>query len=289
MEVIDRADGECAMVYGRSSAATAEPKASYGKGLTPYADYVALDQLHSLQRPRTEVGAEMSFIVTTQVMELLFGLLLHEWTQAQRALREDDLDGAMDAFRRGVHVQDVLNSSWDLLATMTPMEFSAFRDSLGEASGVQSAAYRRLEFLLGNKSARMIQPHRDAPADHESLLAALHGPSIYDDVLSFLGRQGLPVPAEVLSRDLTLPYEASTEVEKAWRAVYESRPEFLRLAELLLDVAERVTRWRQRHYASVRRTMGAKPGTGGSSGLTWLRKAVDNDVFPELWSVRNEL
>jgi tryptophan 2,3-dioxygenase len=143
--------------------------------------------------------------------------------------------------------------------------------------------------MLGNKSARMVQPHRGAPADHQALLTALREPSLYDDVLAFLSRQGLPIPASVLERDLSLPYEPSAEVEKAWREVYERRTEFLRFAELLLDVAERVTRWRQRHYASVRRVLGAKPGTAGSSGLTWLRKAVDLDTFPELWTVRNEL
>ena len=272
------------MVYG-----AVEPKPTYGEGPTPYAAYAALDKLHTLQKPRTDVSAEMSFIVATQVMELLFGLLLHEWGQAQQALREDDADEATAALRRGLNVQDVLISSWDLLATMTPMEFSAFRGALGEASGVQSATYRRLEFVLGNKSARMLGPHEGSPADRDALLAAFHGPSLYDDVLAFLHRRGVAVPDAVLNRDRTLPYEPNPDVEKAWRQVYEHDLEAARLAELLMDVAERVTRWRQRHYAAVRRTMGAKPGTGGSSGLSWLRKAVDQDVFPELWSLRNEL
>jgi tryptophan 2,3-dioxygenase len=272
------------MVYG-----TVEPKPTYGEGPTPYATYAGLDQLHTLQKPRTDVSAEMSFIVATQVMELLFGLLLHEWSQVQEALREDDADEAMAALRRGLNVQDVLVSSWDLLATMTPSEFNAFRAQLGEASGVQSATYRRLEFVLGNKSARMLGPHEGSPADTAALTAAFNGPTLYDDVLAFLHRRGVNVPAAVLDRDLTQSYSPDPEVEKAWRSVYEHDQDTVRLAELLMDVAERVTRWRQRHYAAVRRTMGAKPGTGGSSGLTWLRKAVDQDVFPELWSVRNEL
>lgn len=268
---------------------TVEPKPSYGDGPTPYASYAALDQLHALQKPRTDVGAELSFIVTTQVMELLFGLLLHEWTQAQEALRADEADEAMAALRRGLNVQEVLISSWDLLAAMTPLEFNAFRDQLGEASGVQSVTYRRLEFLLGNKSAGMVRPYEGSPADRAALMAALNGPSLYDDVLAFLCRRGVSVPDSVLERDRSLPYEADSAVEKAWRGVYEHDQEAARLAELLLDVAERVTRWRQRHFAAVRRTMGARPGTGGSSGLSWLRKAVDQDVFPELWSLRNEL
>jgi len=239
----------------------------------PYDEYGGIDVLHSLVRPRTEVPAETSFIVATQVMELLFGLLRHEWEQAQTALRADDLTEALAALRRGTKVQDVLVSSWDLLSTMTPAEFGAFRDALGTASGVQSRAYRRLEFLLGNKSAGMARMHPE-------LAEALQQPSLYDDVLALLERRGL----------LTRPAE-SPEIEKAWLLVYTSpeHQDLAALAEVLLDTAERVTRWRQRHLSSVRRAMGAKPGTGGSSGLSWLRVAAEQDVFPELWSVRNDL
>jgi tryptophan 2,3-dioxygenase len=243
---------------------------------TAYSSYAALDVLHDLQKPRTEVSAEMSFMVATQVMELLFGLLAHEWVQARQALREDDLTGATAAFRRGLHVQDVLVSSWDLLATMTPTEYGAFREQLGEASGFQSSAYRRLEYLLGNKA-----PKFDLPE--------LTEPSLYDETLAFLHRRGIPIPASHLERDFAQPYEPHPDVEKAWRVVYEARPDLVQLAELLMDVAGRVTMWRQRHYASVRRVMGGKPGTGGTSGLTWLRRAVDRDSFPELWSVRDTL
>lgn len=275
------------MVDAGSPAAVAGPRPSSGEGPTPYSCYAAVEQLHALQRPRTDVSAERSFIVTTQVMELLFGLLRHEWTQAQRALRADDLDQAMDALRRGLHVQNVLICSWELLATLTPREFDAFRGELGQASGVQSAAYRRLEFLLGNKSAAMTRPHQGDPRTCAELTAALRAPSLYDDVLALLRRRGLEIPARLLERDRTLPYQSDPAVERAWRLVYDTRPDLARLAELLLDVAERVTRWRQRHYAAVRRAMGDGPGTGGSSGLSWLRKAVEADVFPELWTVRN--
>jgi tryptophan 2,3-dioxygenase len=243
---------------------------------TAYSSYAGLDVLHNLQKPRTEVSAEMSFIVTTQVMELLFGLLAHEWVQARRALREDDQAGAAAALRRGLHVQDVLISSWDLLATVTPAEYGAFREQLGEASGFQSSAYRRLEYLLGNKSPRFDLPE-------------LAEPSLYDEMLALLHRRGLPVPASHLERDFTRPYEPHPDVEKAWRIAYEEHPDLVQLAELLLDVAQRVTSWRQRHYTSVRRVMGGRPGTGGTSGLIWLRRAVDRDSFPELWSARDEL
>lgn len=281
-------------VYGEitweSEHAPDQPKRSFGSRPTPYATYAGIDTLHELGRPRTDEPAEVSFIVATQVMELLFGLLAHEWLLAQRALRADDLPAAMDALGRGLRVQDVLVGSWELLATMTPMEFEAFRAELGEGSGFQSAAYRRLEFMLGNKAPGMVKLQKGSPRAYEELAAALREPALYDDVLALLGRRGLPVPDTVLKRDLTRPYQPHPGVERAWRAVYTgTEGDLIRLAELLVDVAERVARWRQRHYMAVRRTLGAKPGTGGSSGLDWLRKAVDRDAFPELWTVRNAL
>jgi tryptophan 2,3-dioxygenase len=264
------------------------PEAEQASGATPYERYARLDVLHTLQQPRSKVDAELSFIITTQVMELLFDLLKHEWTLAQQALRDDSVAGALAALRRGCHVQDVLNSSWDLLATMTPVEFSAFRPVLGEASGFQSSAYLHLEFLLGNKSERLLEMYQGSPAVHQELAAALRGPGLYDDVLALLARRGLlgePVEPG------TGRYRASDAVAEAWRTVYTdpARAELAGLAEALLDTAERVSRWRQRHYASVKRTMGAKPGTGGSSGLSWLKAAADQDVFPELWTVRGAL
>ncbi|MER8182795.1 tryptophan 2,3-dioxygenase family protein [Kitasatospora sp. NPDC094015] len=254
---------------------------------TPYARYVHLDLLHSLQQPRSKVPAEYSFIISTQVMELLFDLLHHEWTAAQHALREDDLTAALAALRRGTHVQDVLVASWDLLATMTPAEFNGFRSVLGEASGFQSSAFLRLEFLVGNKSGSLLRMYQDSPATHAELTAALHAPSLYDDALALLSRRGVAVPHE----PVPARHRPSEEVEQAWFEVYRN-PELAeqaRLGEALLDTAERVTRWRQRHLAAVKRSMGSKPGTGGSSGLTWLKQAADQDVFPELWTVRNAL
>ncbi|MER5637203.1 tryptophan 2,3-dioxygenase family protein [Kitasatospora sp. NPDC002227] len=254
---------------------------------TPYAQYVRLDTLHSLQQPRSKVDAELSFIITTQVMELLFDLLRHEWTSASHALREDDLTAAIAALRRGQHVQDVLVSSWDLLATMTPAEFNAFRPVLGEASGFQSSAFLRLEFMLGNKAESLLKMYQGVPSVLAELNAALHAPSLYDEALAFLDRRGVTTPHE----PSTARHKALPEVEAAWRQVYTdpAHTDLTRLGEALLDTAERVTRWRQRHYSSVKRTMGAKPGTGGSSGLSWLKQSADQDVFPELWNVRNEL
>ncbi|GAA1240936.1 tryptophan 2,3-dioxygenase [Kitasatospora nipponensis] len=262
-------------------------------GATPYERYARLDVLHTLQQPRSKVPAELSFIVTTQVMELLFGLLRHEWTLAQRALREDDLPGALAALRRGTHVQDVLNSSWDLLGTLTPVEFSAFRPVLGEASGFQSSAFLHLEFLVGNKSPRLLEMYQGAPAVHQELAAALRAPTLYDDALALLTRRGVLAAQEAEEGDAAGAgrYRPREAVQQAWHTVYTdpAAGELVTLAEALLDTAERVTRWRQRHYASVKRSMGAKPGTGGSSGLAWLKAATEQDVFPELWTVRGEL
>ncbi|MER7584542.1 tryptophan 2,3-dioxygenase family protein [Kitasatospora sp. NPDC097691] len=268
------------------------PNLSFGRGgtpgrSTPYAQYVRLDELHSLQHPRSKEPAELSFIVATQVMELLFDLIRHEWTAARQALREDDLPAALAALRRGTHAQDVLVESWDLLATMTPQEFNSFRSLFGEASGFQSAAFLHLEFLLGNKNAALLKMYDGMPGTQDDLVGALRSPGLYDEALALLARRGLELsPAHSEQR-----YRPSEEVAAAWRRVY-SEPEFAALqplGEALLDVAERVTRWRQRHLSAVKRTMGGKPGSGGSSGLTWLRKSAEQDVFPELWTIRDEL
>ncbi|MDH6710548.1 tryptophan 2,3-dioxygenase [Kitasatospora sp. MAA19] len=257
-----------------------------GRG-TPYARYVCLDELHSLQRPQSKEPAELSFIITTQVMELLFDLLRHEWTLAQRALREDDLPAALAALRRGTQAQDVLVKSWDLLATMTPQEFNAFRSAFGQASGFQSSAFLHLEFLLGNKNAALLTMYDGMPQTQAELAEALRSPGLYDDALALLARRGLPLRPEPSEQR----YRADEEVAEAWRLVYTD-PEYAALqplGEALLDVAERVTHWRQRHLSAVKRTMGGKPGSGGSSGLSWLRKSAEQDVFPELWTIRDEL
>lgn len=261
-------------------------------GVTPYAHYTAVSTLLSLQRPRTEEPAETTFLVATQVMELLFALIRHEWEQARDAVDADDVPAALAALRRGHKAQDVLAESWELLAPMTPTEFNRFRDQLGEASGFQSYGYRHLEFLLGNKSAAMIRPHRADPHVSAELERALAEPSLYDAVLRLLHRRGFPVPAERVERDWTQPAEPHPQVVRVWELVYaDDRPdnELLALAEALLDIAERVTLWRHRHAMAVKRTMGAKAGTGGSSGLQWLMRNVQKDVFPELWQLRTQL
>ncbi|QBI55160.1 tryptophan 2,3-dioxygenase [Streptomonospora litoralis] len=284
--------------HGRSAARDGAAEHDGGPAACPvlgadeaaaYTDYVHTETLLSLQRPRTGEPAELSFIITTQVMELLFTLIRSHWEHARDALEADAPAAAVAALRRGTGAQDVLAESWGLLATLTPAEFDRFRDALGVASGVQSAAYRRLEFLIGNKSAGMARAHRDQPAARTALEQTLAEPGLYDAALRLLHRRGLPVPASAVERDWRRPYTPDAGVRRAWGEVYaDERPgnELLQLAEALMDTAERVTRWRHRHLMAVKRAMGAKPGTGGSSGLDWLARNAEQDVFPELWWLR---
>jgi tryptophan 2,3-dioxygenase len=266
----------------------AEPVVEFA-ALTPYEEYVGVRELEGLVRPITDHPAEPSFLVVTQVMELWFLLLRREWELAQRRLRADDLDGALAAVRRSVHHLRSLDASWGSLLWLTPAEFNGFRDQLGEASGFQSYGYRFVEFLLGLKAESVVRPHRALPAVHADLLRALAAPSLEDDVHAYLGRRGLPVPAEVLERDRSVHHEAHPAMTELWAAVYrDPRPgnDLFALGEALTDVAEVFTTWRQRHVTAVRRAMGAKPGTGGSAGLAWLERSAARVVFPDLWAAR---
>ncbi|NUW32921.1 tryptophan 2,3-dioxygenase [Nonomuraea sp. SMC257] len=260
-------------------------------GTTPYEDYVHADVLTHLQHPLSDDPGEMAFLVTTQVMELWFTVIVHEWETAGRALREDRLPVAMAALRRSARELEALNASWRPLARLTPAEFNAYRAALGEGSGFQSAMYRRMEFLLGEKSSSMLVPHRGAARVHEELEKALHQPSLYDEVLHLLARRGHAVPRAVLERDLSQRYEPSAEVEAVWAAIYsgDRDTDLARLGEALTDVAELVWRWRNDHLVATRRAMGAKTGTGGSAGVAWLEKRAAKTVFPELWTARSHV
>ncbi|MEU9731159.1 tryptophan 2,3-dioxygenase family protein [Streptomyces sp. NPDC048002] len=260
-------------------------------GTTPYEDYVKADVLTHLQHTLSDDPGEMVFLVTTQVMELWFTVIVHEWETAAHALREDRVPVAIDALKRSVRELEALNASWRPLGQLTPAQFNSYRSALGEGSGFQSAMYRRMEFLLGEKSASMLVPHRGAPRVHAELEKALHEPSLYDEVLRLLARRGHAVPAEVLTRDVALRYEPSEQVEAAWTAVYSGDPndEVARLGEALTDVGELVWRWRNDHLVATRRAMGAKAGTGGSAGVAWLEKRARKNVFPELWTARSHV
>ncbi|MGW5633759.1 tryptophan 2,3-dioxygenase family protein [Streptomyces sp. NPDC003832] len=260
-------------------------------GTTPYEDYVKADVLTHLQHTLSDDPGEMVFLVTTQVMELWFTVIVHEWETAAHALREDRVPVAIDALKRSVRELEALNASWRPLGQLTPAQFNSYRSALGEGSGFQSAMYRRMEFLLGEKSASMLVPHRGAPRVHAELEKALHEPSLYDEVLRLLARRGHAVPAEVLTRDVALRYEPSEQVEAVWTAVYsgDAADEVARLGEALTDVGELVWRWRNDHLVATRRAMGAKAGTGGSAGVAWLEKRARKNVFPELWTARSHV
>jgi tryptophan 2,3-dioxygenase len=260
-------------------------------GTTPYEDYVQADVLTHLQHPLSDDPGEMVFLVTTQVMELWFTVIVHEWETAGRALREDGLRIATEALKRSVRELEALNASWRPLGQLTPAQFNSYRAALGEGSGFQSAMYRRMEFLLGEKSASMLVPHRGAPRVHAELEKALHEPSLYDEVLRLLARRGHAVPGAVLDRDLSQRYEPSAEVESVWAEIYagDQNADLARLGEALTDVGELVWRWRNDHLVATRRAMGSKTGTGGSAGVAWLEKRAANNVFPELWTARSHV
>jgi tryptophan 2,3-dioxygenase len=259
-------------------------------GGTAYDDYVGTQVLHGLAETRTDEPTEHAFLVISQVMELYFDLICFEWRHAQKAIRADNLPEALAALRRSVQHMAALNASWLSLRGLTPHRFTSFRDALGEASGFQSYAYRHLEFLLGLKSEALVRPHRRSAEVYDDLVAALHAPSLYDDVLVQLDRRGYQLPGEILKRDLSAEYAPSDAVERAWLEVYRVEEptggELFQLAEVLVDIAEEFTDWRHRHLASVRRSLGAKPGTGGSTGLAWLERSLQRPVFPELFSAR---
>ncbi|MFK0106249.1 tryptophan 2,3-dioxygenase family protein [Streptomyces sp. NPDC091217] len=281
------------MSHQAQPSAASEPETPHldFAGTTPYEDYVKADVLTHLQHTLSDDPGEMVFLVTTQVMELWFTVIVHEWETAAAALRSDDLPVAIAALKRSTRELEALNASWKPLGQLTPAQFNSYRSALGEGSGFQSAMYRRMEFLLGEKSASMLVPHRGAPRVHAELEKALQEPSLYDEVVRVLARRGYAIPDAVLQRDISLRYEPFDAVEAAWTAVYSGAEdaELARLGEALTDVAELVWRWRNDHLVATRRAMGSKPGTGGSAGVAWLEKRARKNVFPELWTARSHV
>jgi len=259
--------------------------------LNEYEDYAQLRALLTLQRPQTDAPAELSFIVVTQVMELYFTLLRHEWESARESIARGDVRGAVRTLRRGHGVQDALIAAWEALRTLTPAEFDAFRESFGVASGIQSYQYRHLEYLLGARHPRALAVHDRTPRIHDELAAQAAAPSLYDATLGLLLRRGLAVPAELAARDCTTEYRGDDRAVAAWRAVYGDGSQYADLADLgdaLFDAAERQLRWKQRHLLSVWRSMGDKPGSAGTSGAQWLERGVHRKYFPDLWTLRDQ-
>lgn len=257
-----------------------------------YGEYLQLDRVLSAQQPLSPQHDEMLFVIIHQASELWLKLCLHELRAAIDHVRRDDLGPSFKMLARIARIQAQLVQSWDVLATMTPADYSAFRNYLGKASGFQSFQYRMLEFLLGNKNASMIDVHRRDPAIHAELERMLLSPSLYDECLRLLSRRGYEVPAEYLDRDFSLPYEPSKRVAAAWLAVYhnvDDHWDLYELAEKLVDLDHKFQLWRFSHMKTVERIIGYKRGTGGTGGVSYLAKAVDLKFFPELWTVRTSM
>jgi tryptophan 2,3-dioxygenase len=257
-----------------------------------YGEYLHLEKILDAQKPLSYEHDEMMFIIVHQTSELWMRLMLHELHAALECIRRDDLDPSFKMFGRVSRVQTQLLSTWDVLSTMTPFEYSAFRNALGRSSGFQSYQYRMLEFLLGNKNADLIAVHKRDPQSYEALERALDSPSLYDEVLRLLSRRGYGIPDEYLTRDFREPYRASKEVAGAWLGVYHNAEkdwDLYELAERLVNLDHNFQLWRCHHLKTVERIIGYKPGTGGSAGVSYLAKALELKFFPELWQIRTSM
>jgi tryptophan 2,3-dioxygenase len=252
-----------------------------------YGDYLALDAILGAQHPRSSDPNELLFIVQHQTSELWMKLALHELGGARAAIRCDDLPPAFKMLARVSRIMEQLVHAWDVLATMTPSEYSAIRPHLGTSSGFQSWQYREIEFILGNKNRAMLRPHESDAAIHDRLRAAFDEPSLYDEAIALLARRGFAIgPAGESASPV------NSGVEQAWLAVYRAPREYwdlYELAEELIDLEDAFRLWRFRHVTTVERIIGFKPGTGGTSGVEYLRKMLDVVLFPELWKLRTDL
>ncbi len=257
-----------------------------------YGQYLNLDKLLDAQHPLSYQHDEMLFIVIHQVSELWMKLCLHELNAVVDCVRRDDLGPTFKMLARVSTIQQQLLQAWEVLATITPYDYSAFRNSLGRSSGFQSAQYRMLEFLIGNKNADLIEVFRADPPTHELLERSLRSPSLYDEVLRLLSRRGLNIPQQAIDRDFTQPYQASKQVAAAWLSVYHNSVkewDLYELAERLVDLDYKFQLWRFTHVKTVERIIGYKRGTGGTSGVAYLTKALELKFFPELWTIRTSM
>ncbi len=257
-----------------------------------YGDYLHLDAVLGAQHPLSPDHNEMLFIVQHQTSELWMKLMLHELAAAKANVAADRLPAAFKMLARVSRIMEQLVHAWDVLATMTPPEYSAIRPHLASSSGFQSYQYRCIEFMLGNKNAAMLKPHEHREDLLAQVRAAYEAPSLYDEALRLLARRGIPVPASHTGRDWTQPYEASEGVQQAWLTVYrdpETYWDLYQLGEELTDLEDAFRLWRFRHLTTVQRVIGFKRGTGGTGGVSYLRRMLDVELFPEVWSLRTEL
>ena len=257
-----------------------------------YSDYLHLDEILHAQHPLSPAHDEMLFIVQHQTSELWMKLLLHELGAAVECVARDELGSAFKMLARVSKIMEQLVHAWDVLATMTPPEYSAIRPYLSNSSGFQSWQYRCIEFMLGNKNAAMLKPHAHRPEILAHVESVWRAPSLYDEALRLLARRGLALPASHLERDWTQAYEASDAVEQAWLVVYRDPKAYwdlYQLGEELTDLEDTFRLWRFRHVTTVERVIGFKRGTGGTSGVGYLRKMLDVVLFHEIWKLRTDL
>jgi tryptophan 2,3-dioxygenase len=261
-------------------------------GRMSYGDYLNLDRILAAQAPLSDAHDEMLFIVQHQTSELWMRLAIHEIGAAREAVAADRLQPAFKMLARVSRIFEQLNSAWDVLRTMTPSEYTRFRAALGQSSGFQSHQYRLIEFMVGNRNPAMLRPHAHRPDLVAGLEAELARPSLYDEALRLLARSGFAVPEAVLERDVAGPYAEDAGVMAAWAAVYrdpETHWALYELAEKLVDFEDYFRRWRFNHVTTVERVIGFKRGTGGTGGVSYLRRMLEVVLFPELWRVRTEL
>jgi tryptophan 2,3-dioxygenase len=259
-----------------------------------YSKYLRIDELLSCQQTRSDPPHhdELLFVIQHQTSELWMKLVIHEMRAAVEYIQNDELDTSFKILSRVKHIQSQLLSQWDVLATLTPSEYTQFRDVLGTGSGFQSVQYRLVEFLMGNKDKRMIEMHRHDPNAIKVLEDTINTPSIYDSFLQHLHKRGFNLPDGVINRDITTRHESCPKVLEALKTVYQDPAKYwdtYELAEKLVDIEEQFAHWRFRHMKVVERIIGYKMGTGGSSGVDFLRKMIDHRFFPELWEVRTHL
>jgi tryptophan 2,3-dioxygenase len=257
-----------------------------------YGDYLGLDKILNAQHPLSPNHNELLFIVQHQTSELWMKLMLHEMHAVCEHVRRDDLPPAFKMLARVARIMDQLVHAWDVLATMTPPEYTAIRPYLGASSGFQSYQYREIEFILGNKNAQLLAVHTQTPESFAILDQALRAPSVYDEAIRLLARNGLAIDAERLDADWTLPTVANESVKNAWLEVYRDPTRYwalYELAEKLVDLETAFRFWRFRHVTTVERIIGFKTGTGGTAGVSYLRKMLDVVLFPELFALRTAL
>jgi tryptophan 2,3-dioxygenase len=267
------------------------PQLDFSRSMS-YGDYLQLDAILTAQKPLSPDHNEMLFIIQHQTSELWMKLMLHELRAAISRIAGDELGDAFKMLARVSRIMEQLVHAWDVLATMTPPEYSAIRPYLGNSSGFQSAQYRCIEFSLGNKNAAMLKPHAHHPERLAQVQAAYEAPSLYDEALRLLARRGLPIPPSYVERDWTQPYAESAEVEQAWLVVYRDPKhhwDLYQLGEELTDLEYAFRLWRFRHVTTVERVIGFKRGTGGTGGVSYLRKMLDVVLFPEIWKLRTDL